>query len=124
MGKAATGEARDRLRGARQRLLLLRRAGETAADLRFTRPGTDRPCFPQVAEAYSVAAAAGRPPRRLRLGSLHLADGSEPDADLRPASAWPGVFRGDHSRQPGPGAAGPRTVDLRPDCYEEDPGRV
>jgi len=55
-------------------------------------PRTDRPYVPEVAEAYSAAVAAGRSPSGLRLGPLHLADGSEPDADFRPAPAWTGVL--------------------------------
>ena len=35
--------------------------------------------------AYSLATAARGPRRRLRLEPVDLADGSEPDADLRPA---------------------------------------
>src|SRR5690349_9224970 len=107
MGQTATGQARDRLRGARQRLPFLRRAGETAADLRFTGTGANRAAVSEVAEADSVAAANGGPAGRLRLGSVDLANGSEPDADLRPASARTGVFRRDHPRQSGSGAAGP-----------------
>src|SRR5947209_17788685 len=73
-----------------------------------------------MAEAHSVAIACGGPAGRLRLGSLDLADGSQSDADLRPATARTGVLRRDHPRQPGPGSAGPRAVDLRPRGDEED----
>ena len=59
MGQAATGEAGDRLRGAGQRLPVLRRAGEVAADLRFAGAGGDRSGVPEMAEADSAAVAAG-----------------------------------------------------------------
>ena len=66
------------------------RAGEAAADLRFVGAGGHRPGVPEVAEAHSAAVADGRSAGGLRLGSLDLADGSEPDADLRPAAARAG----------------------------------
>src|SRR5712692_4750938 len=49
-----------------------------------------------MAEAHPPAVAGARPPRRLRLGSVDLANGSESDPDLRPAPAWPGVLRRNH----------------------------
>ncbi len=79
----------------------LRRARKASADLRFIGTGANRAAVPEMAEAHSAAVAAGRPAGRLRMGSVDLADGSEPDADLRPASARPGVLRRDHPRQSG-----------------------
>jgi hypothetical protein len=45
-----------------------------------------------MAQAASAAAAAPGSRGRLRLVSVDLADGSEPDADLRPALARARVF--------------------------------
>src|SRR5580704_5613650 len=66
-----------------------------------------------MAEAASASAAAPGSRSRLRLVSVDLADGSEPDADLRPALARARVFRGDHSRQSGSGAAHVATLRSR-----------
>src|SRR3982751_6949924 len=124
MGEASTGQRRGRLRGARQWIPLLCRAGETAADLRFTGAGAHRPAVSEMAEANSLAVASGGSAGRLRLGPLGLADGSEPDADLRPAPAGTGILRRDYPRQPGSWEAGPRATDLRPRGDEEDARRV
>jgi hypothetical protein len=51
-----------------------------------------------------------------------LADGSEPDADLRSSSARAGVLRRDHPGQPGSGAARPGATGLRPGSDEENAG--
>src|SRR3954447_916585 len=59
MGETATGQTRDRLRGARQRIPFLRRTGETAADLRFIGARADRTAVSKVAEAHSPAVAPG-----------------------------------------------------------------
>src|SRR5271155_4478954 len=106
MGEAPTREQKDWLRGAGQRFPFVRRARKAAADLRFTGTGTNRAAVPKMAEAHSAAVAARRPRGRLRMGSLNLADGSESDPDLRPASARKGVLRRDHPRQSGSRASG------------------
>src|SRR5262252_6172919 len=72
----------------------------------------------------SASAPPGRPAGGLRLGSVHLADGSQLDTDLRPALARSEVLRGDHSRQPRSGAAGPGTTDFRPGGDEENAGAI
>src|SRR6516225_5268520 len=77
-----------------------------------------------MAQPDSAAAANARPAGGLRLGSVHLADGSQPDADLRPAGARPGVVRRNYPRQPGSGAAGSGATDLRPGSDEENTGPV
>src|SRR3954467_4037472 len=59
MGEASTGQRRGRLRGPRQWIPLLCRAGETAADLRFTGAGAHRPAVSEMAEANSLAVASG-----------------------------------------------------------------
>src|SRR5260370_8998271 len=73
---------------------------------------------------HSASAAAGRSACGLRLGSIDLADGSQPDADFRPAVARPGVLRRNYPRQPGSGPPGSRATGLRPGGDEEDAGRV
>src|SRR3982750_4142580 len=73
-----------------------------------------------MAQAASPAVAAGGPRRRIRLESVDLATGSQSDTDLRSAVARTRVFGGDHSRQSGPGGAGPRAVDFRSGGDEED----
>src|SRR5580704_7232577 len=77
-----------------------------------------------MAEAASTAVAAAGSRGRLRLVSVDLADGSEPDADLRPALARARVFRGDYSRQSGSGAARSGAIGLRPGGDQEDARRV
>ena len=58
----------DRLRSPGQRLPVVRRAGEVAADLRLAGAGGHRSGVPQMAEADSAAVAAARSGGRLRLG--------------------------------------------------------
>src|SRR4026209_1625244 len=60
----------------------------TATTLRLAGAGRNRPRIPQVAKADSTSPAATRPGGGLRLGPVHLADGSQLDADLRPSLAW------------------------------------
>src|SRR5580658_4211204 len=77
-----------------------------------------------MAEAASASAAAPGSRSRLRLVSVDLADGSEPDADLRPALARARDFRGDHSRQSGSGAARSGAIGPRPGGDQEDARRI
>ena len=70
------------------------------------------PSIPEMAAPHSASAAGRRPASGLRLGSVDLADGSQPDADFRPAVAGPRVLRGNHPRQPGSGAPGSRATGL------------
>src|SRR5712691_10096050 len=73
---------------------------------------------------HSASAAAGRSACGLRLGSVDLADGSQPDADFRPAVAGPRVLRGNHPRQPGSGPPGSGATGLRPGGDEKNAGGV
>src|SRR5216684_2454203 len=77
-----------------------------------------------MAASHSASAATGRPACGLRLGSVDLADGSQPDTDFRSAVAGPRVLRGNHPRQPGSGPPGSRATGLRPGGDEENAGRV
>src|ERR1700728_315762 len=117
MGQTPTGKEGDCLRSAGQWLLVVRRAGAVAADLRFAGAGGYRSGVPEMAGADTFAVAAGRVCSWRRLAAL-------PHADLRPAPAWPRVLRRNHSRQSGPGPAGPGTVGVRSGGDQETPGRV
>src|SRR6516225_7246695 len=77
-----------------------------------------------MAGSHSAAAASTRPGGGVRLGTVDLADGGQPDTDLRPAPARPGVLRGDYPRQPGSGATGSRATDLRSGGDKENAGPV
>src|SRR6266851_1825453 len=79
---------------------------------------------PEMAASHSASAATGRPACGLRLESVDLADGSQPDTDFRSAVAGPRVLRGNHPRQPGSGPPGSRATGLRPGGDEENAGRV
>src|ERR1700729_663594 len=124
MGQTATGQTQHQLRGARQWISFVRRTGAVAANLRFPGTGADGTAVSKVAEADSAAVARGGPAGRLRLGSVDLADGSEPHSDLRPSPARTGVLRRGPPGQPGSGPAGPCATDLRPRGNEENAGRI
>src|SRR6185436_20158376 len=110
---APTGEERDSLCSPGQWLLVVLGAGAVTTDLRFAGAGGDRSGVPEMAGADSAAVAEARSAGRLRLESIHLADGSEPDADLRPTPARSGVLRRSDPRQSGLGPAGPGAVGIR-----------
>jgi len=60
MGQTPTGKEGDCLRSAGQWLLVVRRAGAVAADLRFAGAGGYRSGVPEMAGADTFAVAAGR----------------------------------------------------------------
>src|SRR5579875_2836170 len=83
MREAPTGEAGHRFCDAEQRLSLLCRPEKAAGDLGPGGSGGHRAPVPQVAGPPAAALACEGSGGRLRLAVVDLADGGEPDPDLR-----------------------------------------
>jgi len=114
--QAGGGAGRDRLHRAVQRVRLLRSPRWPAADLRPARAGRHPGVLRPVDVTHPAAADRRRPGGRVLVGTVAAASRGIPDHRVRRATAGPGVLRGAHRRQPGPGPPGERrgAVQTRP----------
>ena len=114
VGQAATGQGRDRLRGAGQRRSPPAPTRRGAGNLRRPGPDADRRAAAQVAGAAAASVHRRGPRGRLPLRRVDPPGRVLPDPGPGPAALGPGLLRRGHPREPRHRPPRPGQPDLRP----------